>query len=77
MFKLYRSIQERMCAEAHEVLRKAMQMPCGLERDAALKKARQLGVAAKLDEWLNSPGLQPPSSTTFPICGEPPTNGEE
>ena len=77
MFQLYRSIRERMFAEAHEVLRKAMQMPFGPGRDAALKKARQLGVAAKLDEWLNSPGLQPPSSTTFPICGKPPINGEE
>lgn len=61
MFKFFRFIQQRKIAEAHEALCEAMQMPFGPERDAALKKVSQIGVAMKLDRWLNSPGLQPPS----------------
>jgi len=33
--------------------------PC-FERDALLRKARQAETAANIDEWLDSPGLQPP-----------------
>jgi hypothetical protein len=32
----------------------------GAERDDMLRKARQAETAAHLDEWVNSPGLQPP-----------------
>jgi hypothetical protein len=34
---------------------------CAEERDALLRTARQYEVAAHLDEWLSSPGLQPPT----------------
>jgi hypothetical protein len=33
--------------------------PCS-ERDALLRKAHQAETAAHMDEWLRSPGLQPP-----------------
>jgi hypothetical protein len=35
-------------------------------RDATLKKARQAEAAAHMDEWLNSPGLQPPKKDDTP-----------
>jgi hypothetical protein len=45
---------------AKETRDKAVQLRPGPEKDALLKKARQADTASKLDEWANSPGLQPP-----------------
>jgi hypothetical protein len=39
---------------------KAWSMPPGPERDAILKRARQMDITSHLREWLSSPGLQPP-----------------
>jgi hypothetical protein len=44
---------ERLRAEADE-------LPPGETRDLLLRKARQADTAAHVDDWLNSPGLQPP-----------------
>jgi hypothetical protein len=38
----------------------AWRLPPGPERDAMLKRARQMDVANHTSEWLSSPGLQPP-----------------
>lgn len=35
-------------------------MPPCPERDNLLRKAHQAETALRLDEWINSPGLQPP-----------------
>jgi hypothetical protein len=35
-------------------------LPPGRERDALLKKASQADTLANIEEWLSSPGLQPP-----------------
>jgi hypothetical protein len=42
--------------ESHH--RKAL--PFGIERQDLLRKAGQVDTAAHIDDWLNSPGLQPP-----------------
>ena len=34
--------------------------PVGPERDALIKKIRQIETASHINEWLSSPGLQPP-----------------
>ena len=39
----------------------AQKLPYGKERDALVRKARQLHTASQINEWLSSPGLQPPS----------------
>jgi hypothetical protein len=39
----------------------AAKLPPGPEREALIKKARQADTASHLDEWANSPGLQPPT----------------
>jgi hypothetical protein len=39
---------------------KALHLPPGPEKEAALRKIRQAETASHLDEWANSPGLQPP-----------------
>jgi hypothetical protein len=54
------SLRDRLNAWATEVRERAKTLPPGPERDAQLKRASQADVAAHLDEWANSPGLQPP-----------------
>jgi hypothetical protein len=38
----------------------AEQLPYGKEREALMRKARQLETASHINEWLTSPGLQSP-----------------
>jgi len=59
-FKQNISLQDRLTAWANEVRERAKALPPGPERDALLKRAGQADVACHLDEWANSPGLQPP-----------------
>jgi len=54
------SLKERLASFAKEVRVKASRLPPGAERDTLLKKASQADTAAHLEEWANSPGLQPP-----------------
>ena len=54
------SFKDRLALFAKEVSEKASQMPSGPERDDMFQKARQAETAYRLDEWANSPGLQPP-----------------
>ena len=39
----------------------AQKLPPGKDRDALLKKARQLDTASHINEWLSSSGLRPPT----------------
>ncbi|MES2603049.1 MAG: hypothetical protein V4602_19780 [Pseudomonadota bacterium] len=39
----------------------AEKLPYGKDRDALLKKARQLDTASHINEWLSSPGLRSPT----------------
>jgi hypothetical protein len=59
-FKQTKSLQDRLLEEAQNLREQVKLLPFGLVRDATLKKARRLEAAAHMDEWLNSPGLQPP-----------------
>ncbi|MGX1167916.1 hypothetical protein AB7M16_004182 [Bradyrhizobium sp. USDA 372] len=59
-FKQTKSLKERLLEEAHKLLEEARLLPHGPVRDAALRRARQAETAAHMDDWLNSPGLQPP-----------------
>ena len=45
---------------ADDLKAKAAELRPGQERDALLKRARQAETASYIDEWANSPGLQPP-----------------
>jgi hypothetical protein len=53
------SLKDRLTAFAEEARRKAKYV-IGHERDELLKKARLADTAAHIDDWANSPGLQPP-----------------
>ena len=48
----------RQQAEAAKI--EAQTLPYEEERDALVKKARQLQIASQINQWLSSPGLQPP-----------------
>lgn len=52
---IYRIAEEKQRLEAE-----AARVEPGPARDALMKKLRQLDVAAHLDQWLSSPGLQAP-----------------
>ena len=54
------SLKDRLIAFAAEARTKAAKLAPGIERDDLLRKARQADTASHLDEWANSPGLQPP-----------------
>jgi hypothetical protein len=60
-FHQTKSLQDRLAAWAEEVREQAAKLPAGPERDALLKKLRQADTAAHLEDWANSPGLQPPT----------------
>ena len=59
-FKYTVSFQDRLASFAQETREKASELPTGRERDGLLRKAGQADTAAHLDEWANSPELQPP-----------------
>ena len=59
-FKHTVSLKERLSQEAASCREQAKLLPPGAVREALLRKARQAETAAHIDDWLRSPGLQPP-----------------
>jgi hypothetical protein len=59
-FKHIRTFPDRLSDFAREARERAEKLPPGAERDDLLRTARQADTTSHLDEWLNSPGLQPP-----------------
>jgi hypothetical protein len=56
-----KSLEERLAEEARGLRAVAATLPSGPARDALLLKARQDETAAHMTEWLDSPGLKPPT----------------
>jgi hypothetical protein len=54
------SLTDRLKLFARAAREKASLLPPGAEKDELLRKARQADTTAHLDDWVNSPGLQPP-----------------
>ena len=54
------SFKDRLASFAKQAREQAEELPPGAERDDMLRKARQADTASHLNEWVNSPGLQPP-----------------
>jgi len=46
---------------AEKCAREAKRMPAGPERDELLRKIKLFDSYAKIDNWIASPGLQPPN----------------
>ena len=57
-FKRDKALGEQLIKEARLAREKAEQLPPGEERADLLKRVRQADTA-HIDEWPNSPGLQP------------------
>ena len=49
-----------LAQEAHRLKERAETLPYGKERELLSRKARQLETASRINDWMSSPGLQPP-----------------
>lgn len=59
-FKQTTSLEERLAEQARRLREEAELLPHGPVRDEALRRARQAEAGAGINDWLRSPGLQPP-----------------
>jgi hypothetical protein len=54
------TFEDQIAAEKARLEAQVADAPPGPQKDALLKKIRQLETASHMNEWLSSPGLQPP-----------------
>jgi hypothetical protein len=54
------TLEQKWRKQSEAAKREAKKLPYGKERDALIRKARQLKTASQIDQWLSSPALQPP-----------------
>jgi len=59
-FKKIETFRDRLTMFAKLTRERASLLPPGPEKEELLSKARRADTAAHLDDWINSPGLQPP-----------------
>jgi hypothetical protein len=59
-FKQTPTLEERLDQEATNLREQAKLRPPGRLRELVLRKARQMDLAAHINEWLTSPGLRAP-----------------
>jgi hypothetical protein len=55
------TFEYRLAQEANNLRLQAKGMPLSVRRTELLRKARQIDIAGEINNWLTSPGLQPPS----------------
>ena len=54
------SLEVRLAEEARRLREEAELLPHGPVRDAAIRRVRQVETGSHINQWLRSPGLQPP-----------------
>ena len=54
------TIEQDWLQQSEAAKNEAQKLPYGKEREALVRKARQLEAASQINQWLSSPGLQPP-----------------
>jgi hypothetical protein len=54
------TIEEKWQQQSEAAKQEAEKLPHGKERDALVRKARQLRTASQINRWLSSPALRPP-----------------
>ncbi|WP_082885245.1 hypothetical protein [Bradyrhizobium stylosanthis] len=59
-FKQQFTLRDRLAAWVKKTAGQAADLPLGAERDALVAKVRQAEIANRLEDWVNSTGLQPP-----------------
>ena len=55
------TLQQKWRELSEAAKKEAEKLPYGEEREALLRKARQLETASQIDQWISSPALQPPT----------------
>ena len=61
-FKRPKTFEECLAEEAAPFRKAAEEAAPGLARDLLLRRARQAETASHMNDWLKSPGLQPPKA---------------
>ncbi|GAB1715383.1 MAG: hypothetical protein NTAFB05_04250 [Nitrobacter sp.] len=56
-----KTFQERLSEEVRRLEREAATTPSDAYRDLLLRRVSQLEAASRLEKWLSSPGLRPPT----------------
>jgi hypothetical protein len=59
-FKQTLSLSERLVQDSEHLKAQLATLSPGPERDRLVKRIRQNETAANIEQWLKSPGLQPP-----------------
>ena len=59
-FKQLAPLDQRMAEQAERLRKEAQGTPPGVARDKLIERARQAETASHMEEWLRSPGAQPP-----------------
>jgi hypothetical protein len=54
------NIEQKWHQQSKEARSEAEKLPHGKEREALIRKARQLNTASQINQWLSSSELQPP-----------------
>ena len=54
------TIEEKWHQQSEAAKNEAQRLSPGKERDALIRKARQLETASQINQWLSSPELRPP-----------------
>jgi hypothetical protein len=54
------SLETRLANDAAKLRKQAQGTPHGIERERLMRRARQAEIGSHINEWLSSPGLQPP-----------------
>jgi hypothetical protein len=54
------TFEQRLAQEALRIQEQVKSLPYGNERELLVRKARQFETASHVNEWISSPGLQPP-----------------
>jgi hypothetical protein len=60
-FKQTVPLNQRLTEEAQRLRKEAQGTRPGIDRERLIRRARQAETASHIDEWLSSPGLQPPT----------------
>ena len=64
------TFEERLAEEAQRFREAAQALPPGTAQELLLRRARQAETASHINDWLQSPGLQPPGSRKFSFRSE-------
>ena len=62
-----RSVEQRWQEQAEAFKIDAEKLPCGKEREALERKARQLEMASQINQWVSSPAFSHQSRIAFGV----------